>query len=229
MTYARHALSAALIVCLMTPVLHAQYKSEYRVFQIKVDNTEAGTYTQTITTYGEGTTDMVGKSDLKLKVLGITYQQAYRGQERWKDGKLLHLSSASNDNGTTHTLLVNADRGRLQVKEGGKERTANADAWSSSYWTLPSAEQRSKASYLIDADSGMEYQVTWQNMGKDMLIVAGQRVSCTHYKVTGNNLTTPGTNLTADVWFDENDRLVKRQGPRKGKTITLQLVSATVR
>lgn len=205
-----------------TSSLFAQYKSEHRVFQIKVENTEAGTYTQTITTYGEGTTDVVGKSDLKLKVLGITYQQAYRGNERWKENKLVHLASASNDNGVTHTLQVSADKGRLNVKEGGKERTANAEAWSTSYWTLPPEDRRTKPMYVIDADSGIETQVTMQNMGKTSLILNSQRVNCTHYRVTGNG-------VQADLWYDENDRLVRREGMRKGKKITLQLVSATVR
>lgn len=209
------------LLILSTPVL-AQYKSEYRVFQIMVEKTEAGTYTQTITTYGEGTTDVVGKSDLKLKVLGITYQQAYRGQERWKENKLLHLASASNDNGVTHTLLVNPDKGKLNVKEGGKERTANADAWSSSYWTLPPPDRRDKPFYLIDADSGIETYVNMQNLGREVQIVAGQRVTCTHYKITGNG-------VLADLWYDENDRLVRREGMRKGKKITLMLMSATIR
>lgn len=221
MTYTRHTLGIA-IICFVTASLHAQYKSEYRVYQIKVENTEAGTYTQTITTYGEGTTDVVGRSDLKLKVAVVTYQQAYRGNERWKENKLIHLASASNDNGVPHTLVVNAVNNQLQVKEGGKERTANADAWSSSYWTLPPEERRNKPSYLIDADSGVETQVTWQNLGKDSLIVGGQRVTCTHYKVTG-------TGVLADLWFDENDRLVRREGMRKGKKVSLQLVSATIR
>lgn len=221
MTNMRHNI-LALLICLLASSVHAQYKSEYRVFQIKVENTEAGTYTQTITTYGEGTTDVIGKSDLKLKVLGITYQQAYRGNERWKENKLLHLASASNDNGNTHTLQVSAQGNRLLVKANGKERTANAEAWSSSYWTLPPEDRRNRPMYILDADSGVETQVTWQNLGKTSLIVGGQRINCTHYRLSGNQ-------LQAELWYDENDRLVKRVGTRKNKTITLQLVSATVR
>lgn len=203
--------------------VQAQVKSEYRVFQILVENKPSGTYTQTITTYGEGTTDFVGKSDTKVKVLGITFQHAFRGNERWKEGKLLHLASAVNDNGDTHTLQVTAGNGKLIVKRGGNERTAHVEAWTSSYWTLPSADQRNKPSYMIDSDSGIEYLVTWQNMGKDSLIVGNQRVACTHYRVSGNGMPT------ADVWFDENERLVRRDGVRRNRPVILMLVSAEIK
>jgi hypothetical protein len=201
----------------------AQFKSEHRVFSILVENHLSGTYTQTITTYGEGTTDFVGKSDTKVKVLGITFQHAFRGNERWKEGKLIHMANAINDNGTSHTLQVNADQGKLMVKVSGVERTAHLEAWSSSYWTLPSTDARSKPSYMIDADTGIEYQVTWQNMGKDSLIVGKNRVACTHYRVSGNGMPT------ADVWFDENDRLVRRDGVRRGKPVVLMLVSSEIK
>lgn len=219
--YSALALCCMMVCALETPA--QQVKSEQRVYKVMVDTTDAGTYTQTITTYGEGTTDLVGKSDVKFKVLGMTYQQAYRGQERWKENHLIHLSSASNDNGTPHTLQVDLDKGQLKVKEGGKERFARADAWTTSYWFLLPKDRRDKPFALIDADSGIEYQVTLQNLGKEVQIVDGQRMTCTHYKVVGN-VPSP-----VDLWFDENDRLVRRESQRRGKKITLSLMSATVR
>lgn len=218
----KYCLAAALALCFAASV-QAQFKSEYRVFQISVEDKPSGTYTQTITTYGEGTTDFVGKSDTKVKILGITFQHAFRGNERWKEGKLLHLASAVNDNGTSHTLQVNSDKGRLIIKREGVEREAHAEAWSSSYWTLPAAEVRNKPSYVIDADTGIEYQVTWQNLGKDSFVIGGQRVTATHYRLNGNGL--PPT----DIWFDDNDRLVRRDGIRKGKKVVILLVSAEVK
>lgn len=216
-------LTTVLLVLLSSSSVQAQFKSEYRVFQVLVENNPSGTYSQTITTYGEGTTDITCKSDTKVKVLAMTFQHAFRGNERWKDGKLIHMASAINDNGAAHTLQVNADKGKLTIKVSGTERTAHPEAWSSCYWTLPPAEMRKQPSYIIDADTGIEYLVTWQNMGKDSLVVNKQRVACTHYKVTGNGMPT------ADVWFDENDRLVRRDGVRRGKTVVLMLVSSEIK
>src|ERR1700733_11359440 len=99
-------LPAALMVLVFTSSGQAQFKSEYRVFQVLVENNPSGSYSQTITTYGEGTTDITCKSDTKVKVLAMTFQHAFRGNERWKDGKLIHMASAINDNGTSHTLQV---------------------------------------------------------------------------------------------------------------------------
>lgn len=213
------AVVALVFLCCAT--VQAQYKSEYRVFKVMVDTTDAGTYTQTITTYGEGTTDFFGKSDVKFKVLGFTYQQAFRGQERWKEGKLLHLSSASNDNGDPHTLVVNAVGDQMKVQEGGKERLIRSDVWSTSYWTLPSPEQRKGQLYILDSDLGNEHAVKLQDMGKSVLIVNNQRVTCTHYRITGT--------IQADLWFDENDRLVKRELEKRGRKVTLMLMSTSIK
>lgn len=210
----------ALVFLCCAPV-SAQYKSEHRVFKVMVDTTDAGTYTQTITTYGEGTTDFFGKSDVKFKVLGFTYQQAFRGQERWKEGKLQHMSSASNDNGTPHTLVVNAVGDQLKVQAAGKERMIRGDVWSTSYWTLPPQEQRKGQFYLLDADLGTEHAVRLQDMGKSVQLVNGQRVTCTHYRISGS--------VQADVWFDESDRLVRREMERRGKKITLMLMSTSIK
>jgi len=215
--------AATALTLLLVTAVQAQYKSEHRVFQILVENKPSGTYSQTITTYGEGTTDFVGKSDTKVKVLGITFQHAFRGNERWKEGKLIHLASAVNDNGDTHTLRIDAEKGKLIIRMSNAERPAHAEAWSSSYWTLPPAEVRNKPCYIIDADTGSEYQVTWQPMGKDSFVIGGQRVTATHYRVAGNGMPT------ADVWFDENDRLVRRDGVRKGRTVILMLASTEIK
>jgi hypothetical protein len=195
-------------------------KTEHRTFRVKVEEREAGLYKQTITTYGEGTIDVATQGDVKVKFLGMTFQFAYRGQERWKDGRLIYLASASNDDGKTHTLMVTAEQNGLKIKESGKERLAPPDTWSTSYWTLPPADRRLKPLLFIDADSGQEYRVQWQNLGKVMVPVGQQRVACTHYKVTGS--------VELELWFDENDRLVRRDMLRKGKKTVMELVSATV-
>lgn len=218
----RTALLFALSVWLVPGLaLAQQYKSEYRVFQINVEDKNSGSYSQTITTYGEGTTDVVSKADVKVKVLGMSFQYAYRANERWKENKLQHLASASNDDGKPHTLLVTAENNQLRVKEGGKERVASPNVWTSTYWTLPMADRRSQNVIVLDADTGIEHQLTFQMLGKENLMVAGQRVACTHYRLSGT--------LNVDLWFDEADRLVRRDMIRKGRRTSMTLVSATVK
>jgi hypothetical protein len=198
----------------------AQGKVEERVYRIRVEDREAGRYTQKITTYGEGTIDIESKADVKVKVAILTFQYAYRGHERWKEGKLQYLASSSNDDGKTHTLMVTAEGGQLKVKEGGKERPMNGDAWSTSYWTLPPADRRTQPLVLVDADSGEEHRVQMQVVGKQTLQVGTQAVACTHYRVTGT--------IQADLWFDDRDRLVKRESLRKGRKAIVELQAVTV-
>jgi hypothetical protein len=201
-------------------VLWAQGKVEERVYRIKIEDREAGRYTQKLTTYGDGTIDMEAKCDVKLKVFPITYQFAYRGHERWKENRLLYLASSSNDDGKTHTLMVTLEAGQLKVKEGGKERLLTAEAWSTSYWTLPPADRRLNPLILVDADSGEEHRIQMQVIGKETLQVGNQPVACTHYRMTGT--------AKADLWFDERDRLVRRDMLRRGRKTVMELISVTV-
>jgi hypothetical protein len=195
-----------------------QAKTEQRIFRVKVEDREAGFYKQVITSYSEGTTDLTVQSDVNVKVLGVSVHQfAYRAQERWKEGRLLYLASASNKNGTTHTLMVTAENSRLKIKDAGPERFATSDSWSTSYWLLPPADRREKPMVLIDADSGQAYRVQWQALGKETLAVGQQKVVCTHYKVTGD--------AQVDLWFDAKDHLVRREMMREGRKTVVELVS----
>jgi hypothetical protein len=198
----------------------AQANIEERVFRIKVEDRDAGQYAQKITTYSDGTTDVESKADVKVKVLTMTFQYAYRGHERWKEGQLHYLASSSNDDGKTHTLMVTLQGKQLKVKEGGKERLMNGDAWSTSYWTLPPAARRTQPLILVDADSGEEHRVQMQVVGKTTLQIGTQQVPCTHYRVTGT--------IKADLWFDERDRLVRRESLRKGRKAVVELQAVTV-
>jgi len=216
-------ISRALLILLLISVETAslsgqQAKTEQRVFRVKIEDREAGFYKQAITTYSEGTVDLVVQSDVNLKVLGVSMHQfAYRAQERWKEGRLLYLASASNKNGTKHTLMVTAENTRLKVKDNAQERWAAGDCWSTSYWLLPPADRRQKPMVYIDADSGQEYRVQWQALGKETVAVGQQKVACTHYKVTGET--------QADLWYDANDRLVRREMMREGRKTVVELIS----
>lgn len=195
-----------------------QAKTEQRIFRVKIEDREAGFYKQTITTYSEGTTDLTVQSDVDVKVLGATvYQFAYRGQERWKDGQLKYLASASNKNGKTHTLMVTAENTRLKIKENGQERLASGDSWSTSYWLLPPADRRQKPMVYIDADSGQEYRIQWQTVGREVLTIGQQKMTCTHFKLAGD--------AQADLWFDNKDHLVKREMLREGRKTIMELMS----
>jgi hypothetical protein len=198
----------------------SQARVEERVFRIKIEDREAGRYSQKITTYPDGTTDLDSRGDVKLSVLGITFQYAYRGNERWKDNRLLYLASASNENNKTHQLMVTSEGDRLKVKEGGKERLLAGDAWSTSYWTLPPADRRLRPVLLVDSDSGEEHRVQLQVVGKQNLQVGTRAVACTHYRVTGT--------LQVDLWFDEKDRLVRREMTRKSRRTVVELLSVSV-
>ena len=69
----KYYLPAAVVLLMFASSVQAQYKSEYRVYQIKVENHEAGIYTQTITSYEAGVKGRVSDTGLSYGVSAFHY------------------------------------------------------------------------------------------------------------------------------------------------------------
>jgi hypothetical protein len=96
-----------------------------------------------------------------------------------------------------------------ETNDDGAVRKANIKAdnqhqWSTSYWfpAKPGPVQ------LVDADTSQVYTAKVEFVGNDQI---GH-----HYRVTGG--------ISADLWFDDKDRLVRRDMLRRGRATSLQLV-----
>src|SRR5690348_17039209 len=74
--------------------------TEVRDFNVLVDGSRAGDYHLTIQRGDDGTLTMTLQSEVRVKVVGISfYSYAYRGREVWKDGRLQRLESSGQENG----------------------------------------------------------------------------------------------------------------------------------
>jgi hypothetical protein len=194
----------------------ASAEVEARDFTITVDGKRAGDYRMNITRQDDGSLVMTGQADVRvtfLKIYHTTY--AYRGTEVWKNGRLFKLDSSTNDDGTRYVVNAVADGENLRVKVNGQERLVRGDVWVTSYWHLAQARFRNQAVPLLDVDSGKEINGTLQLVGNQSLTVAGVVQSCTHYRVTGG--------VTADLWYDAQERLVRQEWMEKNLRCVLEL------
>src|SRR5438045_2304411 len=79
----------------------------------------------------------------------------------------------------------------------------------------PAAELRERTLSWLDATAGRALAGRLQRVGPARLIVSGQTIDCTHYRVTGQ--------AQADLWYDARDRLVRQETLEDGHRTVLVL------
>lgn len=205
------AIAQGLLVCSLTDPAPTK---QVRTFTVYADQRQVGTYTQEIVT-SANTVEVTATSSVHVKVLTYKYDYSYSGRETWLEGwnglLVLHsLQSTANDDGVAITNQVARVKAGLTVN--GKNVVA-PELWTTTFWTLPDPSLRSKPVQLLNLENGQVGQVTLKLIGQEN---RSGRV-CSHWQIAGS--------ISADLWFDENERLVRRQMIRKGRNAVLELVS----
>jgi hypothetical protein len=189
---------------------------EVRDFITRIDGKPAGDYHMTITRHDDGSLSLAGQAAIKVTKLGITvYHYSFTGSEVWKNGRLQRLQANTDDDGTGYAVNATAERDGLRVRINGTDRMTRADVWVTSYWQLPVAAQRTGTIPLMESDNGEAFNGTIQYLGTTPLNVAGRPQNCAHYRVT--------CKLTVDLWYDAQDRLVRREWVEDGHRVQLEL------
>lgn len=191
---------------------------EVREFAISIDGKPAGNYVMNITQRDDGSVSMEGSAQTQMSFVGGLYKYTYmyKGTEIWQNGRLTRLDSAANDNGKRYTVNAFPENTGLRVRVNGKDHTARADAWVTTYWQLPPGNQRNRALPLLDADSGKDIQATLQFVDSNTVQVSGQAQNSAHYRLSGG--------VQVDLWYDGQERLVRQEWVEDGHKAVLELV-----
>ncbi len=209
------------VVLLVGPVLLAPAgvaraaDIETRDFTVKVGGKRSGDAHMTIHRHDNGTIQMRCDTDIKVSAFLITHKYSYRGEETWKDGRLVGFHSNTDDNGTRYVVSAAAEAGGVRVKVNNVERMVKPEVWLSSYWALPDARIRNQLLPIVDADSGKDLSGRLQFIAVEQRGIAGQVVNVNHYRLTGK--------ATVDLWYDGSDRLVRQEWMEQGQRVILEL------
>jgi Family of unknown function (DUF6134) len=194
-------LIGALLAVLSPAMGYAGPEVETRDFNVFVDGKPAGEVHMTINKQADGSVVMNCDTDIKIRILMIkTYVYSYRGREQWKDGRLQRFDSVCDDDGKRHVITAIADGDKLKVRVNTEERTARADVWLTSYWSMPDANKVNQTIPIMDADTGVDLEARVVLVGVEDRNVAGQMQKVTHYRLVGK--------APAELWFDVSGRLV---------------------
>jgi uncharacterized protein DUF6134 len=177
--------------------------AEGRDFTIFVDGKSVGSFRFTISAQPDGIVTMAGRAHVVVHSLVVfKYEYSYQGSETWKGGVLQRVESATNDGGKKMILSAVCQGDRCQLVANGKQQTVRIPAWTSTYWCLPRPETRGQELLVLDVDTGVLSPARLQFVGKTRLELVGGQRDYSHYRLTGG--------LQAELWYDEQDRLVRQ-------------------
>ncbi len=206
----------AIFVAILLALPAAEVES--REYRILVDGKPAGSYRMTISKQPDGTVVQAGQADVMVQVLLKKFVYSCRGQETWKDGKLIKLEASTNDDGKRYLVRVEPVGSDLRVTVNGKTHTAPAAASSTSHWHLP-ADRRQGDITRIDTDNGRVVTGKIFHVGRENVMASGQSIAADHYRIAS---VAP-----AELWFDGADRLVRQETAEEGHKVVLELVKFT--
>ncbi|MBT7449030.1 MAG: hypothetical protein HN797_14910 [Tateyamaria sp.] len=123
------------------------------------------------------TTDIV----VKLPLIRITvYSFKHESLERWKGGKLLELSSTTNDDGNPHQLETDS-KGVLPASLWNDDIVGKAQ--------------------LLNTIDGKIMSIRVADLGKETVVTKRGNVSASHYQLSGD--------LARDLWYDDGGNLAQ--------------------
>ena len=117
--------------------------------------------------------------------------------ERWADGNLVAFTSVTDDNGTRHKVSAERKGDTLSVEAGGKTSEVDPTVIPASLWNAALVRQTT----ALDPQDGSVTPVSVVNHGEEQLVLEGRPTTARHYSITAGN--------PQDVWYDEQNRLVK--------------------
>ncbi len=191
-------------------------EAEGRDFAVYIDGKRAGDFTLSVVPQADGTTTVSARARVRISYLVYRYVYTLDDTEIWKNGTLQRLQSTCNDDGKRYTVSAYPEGVNLKVNVNGRAYVTRPDLWTSTYWHLPDARFRNQAVPLLDSDTGRAVLGSLHFLGMTPVSVAGQLKNCAHYQVRGL--------VPADLWFDEQERLVRQEGVEDGHRTLLELV-----
>ena len=186
--------------------------AEERTYAITIDGKSAGEMTVSFQPRDDGSTAVIVRTEYRAdRPTPVAFD--YRGTESWKDGRLVRLEGLGSENRQKGGVTLVAGKGAYALKAGVKEVTIRDEVWPTTGAILPDPDRKP---VVVDALTGDVLRAKVEKVGPDRVTVAGKPVPVTRYRVT-----TGGNRW--DVWYDADQRLVKRSWTRDGRAVVAEL------
>jgi hypothetical protein len=135
---------------------------------------------------------------VEVKLAFITvYRYRQQTTERWIGGRLAALDAVTDDNGRVSRVSAVRAGDRLAVNADGKLSRIDAATIPANLWNAALLETRA----ALDPKDGSVLPVSIVDRGREQLVVQGRALTAHRYSIR--------TTIPQEVWYDENQRLLK--------------------
>lgn len=156
----------------------------------------------------DGQIKVITDVDLTVKFGPITaFKYRLDAQETWADGALIALNGATNNDGDKSTVEAKASGDVLAVDGTDYQGSVEASIIPSSHWN----RMQVYGDQMLSTESGEILDIAVENLGTDTVLVGGEPVEATHYRLQSD--------MTVDLWYDDQSRWVKLTFDARGQTI----------
>ena len=147
--------------------------------------------------------------DLQVKLGPITaFKYRLDSVEAWSDGQLIGLNGSSNNDGRKGKVKAEAsDDGSLVVESTKFDGTLPTTIIPSSHWNRLQVYQNQ----MLSTETGEVLDIDVEIIGEDQVQVGDETVDATHYRLKSD--------LTVDLWYDDQSRWVKLAFEVRGQDI----------
>ena len=146
--------------------------------------------------------------DLRVKIGPITaFRYRLDSVENWVNGQLVGLNGTSNSDGRKGRVSAVQENGQLAVESTKFDGVLPLTTIPSSHWNRMQVYQ----DQMLSTETGELLEIDVETIGDDVVMVAGQPVEATHYRLKSD--------LTVDLWYDAQSRWVKLAFKVRGQDI----------
>jgi hypothetical protein len=167
-----------------------------------------GTHTLSFDRGPDGQLTVTTDVDLKVKFGPITaFRYRLDSVENWIEGQLVSLSGSSNSDGRKAKVSAEIVGDQLLVDSTKFEGALPLTTIPSSHWNRLQVYQ----DQMLSTETGEVLDISVENLGEDTVVVDGKDIAATHYRLSSD--------LTVDLWYDNQSRWVKLAFEVRGQDI----------
>ncbi|MES2637246.1 MAG: DUF6134 family protein [Pseudomonadota bacterium] len=190
--------------------------AEEWAFDVFLDKSKIGKHTFTL----DQNRILTSRAKFNVKVLFIeAYNYDHLAKEQWKEDCLASLESDTTENKVvSHIEGVKKDTG-FEVTDGKTTQSLPACTMTFAYWNSKILMQ----SKLLNPQNAEFLDTKIEKLGLETIMVKGQPLEATHYKIKGN---LNGKNkLNIELWYNaKNEWVALKSITPEGYTINYKLI-----
>lgn len=203
------------VVTALVPMTVSGTSTESRSweFQVSLDGSPIGYHRFELVPASKGH-EVISEASFDVRFLFFNaFRYRHTNTESWRDGCLQRIESQTRENDKRFSVKGERDSDGFYIESVGGQQALDSCVMTFAYWNREFLQQ----TRLLNPQSGEYLPVTVESLGRQSLIVRGETVAASAYR-----LKARATELT--VWYsDDNEWLGLESAAKGGRIIRYEL------